>query len=83
MNKTISIIRIAILAMLGSIAMVLLFCEEQGSSVFEFFFRIILDKALGIAFCFYLVRLWKRWSRVDGWLKAYATMLHDVMQEPT
>lgn len=80
--KTISVIRIAILFVLGSVATILLFGEEQDENVWAFFFHVIVDKGLGIGLCFYIGRLYKRWSKVDPWLKAYDKMCDEVMDNP-
>lgn len=82
MNKTISIIRIAILFALACIAAILLFGEEQDENLFAFFLHVIVDKALGIALCYYIARLYKRWSKVDPWLIAYDKMCDEVMEKP-
>lgn len=74
MNKTISVIRIAILFILSGLAFIFIFGEEQDENVWAFFFHVIVDKCLGIGLCFYIGRLYKRWSKVDPWLKAYDKM---------
>lgn len=82
MNKTISIIRIAILFVFGFFAMIFLFGEEQDESVFDFCLHVLVDKALAIAMCYYIARLYKRWSKVDPWLKAYDKMCDEVIDNP-
>lgn len=82
MNKTISLIRIAILLVIGSIATVLIFCEEQDETIFDFLFHVLVDKVLGVAFIFYAGRLYKRWSKVDPWIKDYNKKLDEVMDKP-
>lgn len=68
MNKTISLIRIAILLALVSAGMILLLGEEQGAVNWSFLIRVILDKALGIG-CFYVMgKLYGRWRKSDKWL---------------
>lgn len=79
MNKKISIIRIAILVVLGCFAMIFLLGEEQDESLSAFFLHILVDKVLAIALCYYIGRLYKRWSKVDPWLKAYDKMCDEVM----
>lgn len=44
--------------------------------------HILIDKGLGIGLCFYIGRLYKRWSKVDPWLKAYDKMCDEVMDKP-
>ncbi len=82
MNKTISVIRIAILFILSGLAFIFIFGEEQDENVWAFFFHVIVDKGLGIGLCFYIGRLYKRWSKVDPWLKAYDKMCDEVMDKP-
>lgn len=83
MNKIISIIRIAILTVIGMLATLFIFGEEQDETIFAFLFHVIVDKSLGIALCFYLARLYKRWSKVDPWLKSYEKVFNEVMDEPS
>ncbi len=82
MNKTISVIRIAILFILSSLAFIFILGEEQDESLSAFFLHVIVDKGLGIGLCFYIGRLYKRWSKVDTWLKAYDKMCDEVMDNP-
>jgi len=82
MNKTISIIRICILFILSSLAFIFIFGEEQDENLSAFFFHVIVDKGLGIGLCFYIGRLYKRWSKVDPWLMAYDKMCDEVMEKP-
>lgn len=49
MNKTISIIRIAILSVLGLFAMKFLFCEEHDEALLDFYIHMFINKALAIA----------------------------------
>lgn len=44
--------------------------------------HILINKSLGIGLCVYIGRLYKRWSRVDPWLKAYDKMCDEVMENP-
>lgn len=62
MNKTISIIRIAILAALCAIAFLFLFCKEQDQPMSAFILHVIADKAIAIAIILYVIRLHKRWN---------------------
>ena len=82
MNKTISIIRIAILCVLGGLPMKFLFGEEQDEATFDFLLHVFVDKALAVAMFYYVGRLYKRWSKVDPWLKAYDKMCDEVMDNP-
>lgn len=82
MNKTISIIRICILFVLGALAMIFIFGKERDGNFFAFFLHVIVDKALGIALCYYIARLYKRWSKIDPWLIAYDKMCDEVMEKP-
>lgn len=83
MNKTISIIRIAILFALGMVASLLIFGEEQDENLLIWTFRFIVDKVVGFGTMFLIARLYKRWSKVDPWLMAYEKMLcNEVMKKP-
>lgn len=65
MNKTISIIRIAILFSLGMVAFLLIFGEEQDADLLSWTFRFVIDKTIGIGTVFLIARLYKRWSKID------------------
>lgn len=82
MNKTVSIIRIAILFVLFGLAVILLFGEEQDESLVFFFLHMVMDKAMAFALFYSIGRLYKRWSKLDPWIKAYAKMCDDVMDNP-
>lgn len=82
MNKTISIIRLAILCVLGLFAVIFLFGEEQDENALYFLLHVIVDKAIAISLFYYIDRLYKRWSKVDPWLKAYDKMCDEVMEAP-
>lgn len=81
MNKSISIIRIAILCALFTFGMIFLFGQEQGDNTWTLF-QILIDKALALAAFGYMGKLYKRWSKIDPWLMAYDKMCDDVMEEP-
>ena len=82
MTKTISIIRIAIISVLFALGMIFLFVEEQDENPGWFLLHVLMDKALAFALLFYISRLYKRWSKVDPWLKAYDKMCDEVMDAP-
>ena len=82
MNKTISLIRIAILFALGMLALLFLQAEEQDGNLLICTFRFICDKALAVGTIFLMGRLYRRWSRVDPWLKACDKMCDEVMDKP-
>lgn len=82
MNKTISIIRIAVLCVIFSLGMIFLFGEEQDENIFAFLLHVCVDKALAFAAFIYASRLYKRWSKVDAWFIAYEKMCDEVMDAP-
>lgn len=82
MNKTISILRILIIFALCGFAFLFLFGEEQDEATFDFLLHVFVDKALAVAMFYYVGRLYKRWSKVDPWLKAYDKMCDEVMDNP-
>lgn len=81
MNKTISVIRIAILFVLGSVATILLFGEEQDENTAWFLFHVLMDKAIAMYLFYVLGRLYKHWSKVDPWLRKYDKMCDEVMEK--
>lgn len=82
MNKTISVIRIAILFALGMVAFFLILGEEQDANLLTWTLRFICDKALVIGAIFLIARLYKRWSKIDPWFIAYEKMRDEVMEKP-
>lgn len=82
MNKTISIIRIAILFALGMVASLFIFGEEQDENLLTWTFHFIVDKAVGFGTMFLIARLYKRWCKVDPWFMAYEKMCDEVMEKP-
>lgn len=81
MNKSISIIRIAVLCALLTFGMIFLFGQEQGDSAWTLF-QILIDKALALAAFWYIGKLYKHWSKLDPWLIAYGKMCDEVMDTP-
>lgn len=82
MNKTISIIRIAILFVLSGIAMIFLFGEEQDANLATWMFRFLVDKAFAFVLIFNIARLYKRWSKIDPWFIAYEKKCNEAMDAP-
>lgn len=82
MKKTISIIRIGIILALGLAAILLVFNEEQDSNPVTLTLHILADKALGIGACLAMARLYRRWSKIDPWLKAYDKMCVETAEKP-
>lgn len=82
MNKTISIIRIAVLLALGALAAVLILGQEPDTDTLAWTFRFIVDKALGVGTIFLIARLYKRWSKIDPLFIAYNKMCDRVMDSP-
>lgn len=39
-----------------------------------------MDKTIAIGLFYYTAHLYKRWSKVDPWLKAYDKMCNEVME---
>lgn len=79
MNKTISIVRIAILLALFGFGVLFLLGEENKDCSF---FQIIIDKALALAALWYAGRLYKRWAKSDKWIRAYDKKCDEVMDAP-
>lgn len=83
MNKTISLIRIAILCTLACLSMLFIFGEEQDENLTLFLFHVLFDKALGIGLGYILYRLYNRWSKIDPWLIAYDRMCDEDLDKPS
>lgn len=81
MKKTISFIRIAILLALGAVSYMLLFGKEQNDNGALWALYFVVDKALGIGSFLLIGILYKHWSKVDPWLKAYERFCDDVMEK--
>jgi hypothetical protein len=77
MKKFVSIIRIAILFVVFTFAIVLILGEETGNGMFGFF-QIIIDKALGLAAFWLFVKLYKHWHNIDPWLMAYEKFCSEI-----
>lgn len=71
MNKTESLIRIAILITLAIVGFGLVFCEEHDEDLWVFTLRVIFDKAFGVGCIYLMAKLYSRWSKTDKWLKKY------------
>ncbi len=82
MNKAKSIIRIAILLILGITAVGLLFGMEQNKDNTSWFIHFVLDKAFAIGTIWCIVRLYNHWSKIDPWFIAYDKMCDEVMNKP-
>ncbi len=82
MNKTISIYRIAVLFALGMVGFIFLFGEEVDEDTMAFVCRFIIDKALAAGALFAMVRLYKKWSKVDPWLKTYEKSCNEALDAP-
>lgn len=79
MNKTISIIRIAIIMALSAFGLLFLLGEEnEGCSLFQ----ILIDKSLAFAALWWVGKLYKRWAKCDAWFKAYDKKCDEVMDAP-
>lgn len=70
MKKAISILRIAILALMGSVGVLFLLGEEQDEAPFTFFLHFLFDKVFAFAMLAAMVYFAARWIDKDKWLKA-------------
>lgn len=82
MKKAISFIRVMVLIDLGLLAMAFILGGEVDELLSAWTLRLILDKALGLVFIYAIICLYKRWSKIDPWLKAYDRMCREVMSAP-
>lgn len=69
MKKAISILRIAILTLLGSVGTLFLFGEEQDDKILSFCLHFLFDKVLALALLAAMFMLFAHWSKTDHWLK--------------
>lgn len=82
MNIKVSITRIAILTILGIFAMALILGTETSENATAWTLQVIIDKGLGVAACFAVGRLYRRWRRADPWIKAYDRFCKEVDKAP-
>ena len=70
MKKAISILRIAILALMGSVGVLFLLGEEQDEEILPFIIHFLFDKLFAIFMIAFMLYLAIRWSEKDEWLQA-------------
>lgn len=70
MKKAISILRIAILALMGSVGVLFLLGEEQDETVLSFSCISSSTRCFGLAMLAAMCVLFWRWCKTDNWLKA-------------
>lgn len=80
MEKSISIIRIAILLSLGVIGFLFFFGEEEDPTPFAFFIHVIIDKAFACLCLYKACKLYARWRKSDPWIMAYDKWNNKVME---
>lgn len=71
MNKTGSLIRIALLLALAIVGFGLVAGEEQDENLRSFFFHVVFDKALGVGCLCLMGKLYSRWSKTDEWIARF------------
>ena len=71
MNKLASIIRVAVVLALSTFAFLYLFGEELDENLSAWMLHFLIDKALAFLAILVVVRLYKRWSKIDPWFIAY------------
>ena len=71
MNKTESLIRIAILITLTTVGFGLIIGEEQDESIRHFFLHVIFDKAVGVGCLYLMAKLYSRWCKSDKWIARF------------
>jgi len=70
MKKAVSILRIAIITILGGFGTLFLFGEEQDEAILSFLLHFVLDKVFAIILLVVMFTLTARWKETDEWLKA-------------
>ena len=71
MNKTISIIRIAIILVVSTFGLLFLFGEELNETLSAWTLHFIIDKTLAVLAIFFIARLCKYWSKSDRLISSY------------
>ena len=69
MKKTISILRIVALVLIGCIGAVLLFGEEQDQEFIPFVLHCLFDKVAGLFLLALTAGLIRRWSKSDAFVQ--------------
>lgn len=82
MKKAISILRIAILALMGSVGTLFLFGEEQDDTILSFCLHFLFDKVLALALLAAMFMLFAHWSKTDPLLKAIDKWCDDADEAP-
>ncbi len=66
-----SLIRIALLLILSSVGVLLIFCEERDENIWSFVLHVIMDKAIGVGCIYSMIKLYDRWSKTDRWIARF------------
>lgn len=82
MKKAISIFRIAILGLLGSVGTLFLFGEEQDDTILSFCLHFLFDKVFAIAMFAIMFLLFAYWHKTDPLLKAIDKWCDDADEAP-
>lgn len=82
MNKSISLIRIAILVVLFSVSIILIINIENDEPIWKFVIHAILDKGLGFLGLYIFHLLYSQWSKIDPWIAAYDKYCKKGMDAP-
>lgn len=69
MKKTISILRIVALVLIGCIGTILLFGEEQDQDFISFVLYCLFDKVAGLFLLALTAGLLMRWSKTDAFFR--------------
>lgn len=75
--KSISIIRILVLGVMFSAAMLLLGGEESDEGTLAFLLHCAIDKGAGLALVVTAFGLYLRWSRTDSLFRRISRLLFD------
>ncbi|MEE1385040.1 MAG: hypothetical protein U0K29_03255 [Prevotella sp.] len=82
MKKTISILRIAILALMGCVGTLFLFGEEQDEKLLSFILHFLFDKLFAIVLLALMFILFAHWRKTDHMLKAIDKWCDDADKAP-
>lgn len=81
MNKTISIIRLAVLLIICGLSLLLIFGEENDTDINAWMLHFVVDKAIGLAGIGLAVCLYRHWAKTDPGFSAYDEMCDEALED--
>ncbi len=71
MKTATSILRIAVIIILGTLGLILLFGEEQDETALTFALHFLADKAMAVSLIALAIFFYCRWRKSDSIIKRY------------